>query len=146
MTKKYDGMKRVKGGQATVFRDPVQKGDEFEHENGLITKIFRDGDLLYKLKKRISIRPKGSYVRIVHLEVDANPGRMSQEEAIREGFAIPLLFKAAFEAAYGENALWRPAWRVEWERVEKIPVKMEAQVEIEIPVSQSVGTAIVGVA
>jgi len=117
MEKKYEGRERVRNGQATIFRDPIQKADKFEHEGGKILKIYRDGKLLYKVGKRYGIKPGiTSYVTIVHLEVDANPGRMTLEEAAREGFRSQLLFKAAFEGEYGENALWRPAWRVVCER------------------------------
>lgn len=111
----YEGIKKVLDMNATLFREPVRKEDKFEHEGALITKVYRNGKLLYRLGKRKSIKPKGSYAEIVHIEVDPNPGRIDEDDAHKEGYGHPKVFRDAFEAEFGETALWRPAWRVEWE-------------------------------
>ena len=109
----YDGVVRVLTGQAIVFRDPVQKNDKFDHDGeGVITTIYRDGEPLYELGQVVG----NGYALIVHLEVDPNPGNMTLDEAAKEGFMHLRQFREAFVEAHGEDALWRPAWRIRCER------------------------------
>jgi len=118
---KYEGIDRVANGKATVFRDPVQKEDRFEYDDkGAITKIFRGGELLYVLGQQI-----GGAAEIVHLEVDPNPGNMTLDEAAKEGFVHLGQFREVFVWTYGEDALWRPAWRVRCERQTEDQEEME---------------------
>ena len=112
----YDGVGRVLKGWATVFREPVQKGDTFEHEGALITRILRGGEPLYELGQEMRNSPGEPLITVVHLEVDPNPGNMWPDEAAREGFVHLGQFTAAYRARYGEIALWRPAWRIRVER------------------------------
>lgn len=111
----YTGIDRVLNNWAKVFREPVQKDDKFEHEGNNITKVYRDGKLLFRLGKKIKMEPKGSFAKIVHIEVDPNPGNMSLDEVVKEGFAHLGQLRTAFGQAFGFDALWRPAWRVECE-------------------------------
>ena len=120
MTKKderyeiYQGMDRIRKGFATVFRDPVQKGDSFNHEGTAITKIYRGSKVLYAVGQKVK-GENGLTAEIVHLEVDPNPGNMKLDQAVKEGFVHIGQFSKAFSDAYSENALWRPAWRIECE-------------------------------
>lgn len=111
---KYQGMERIQKGLATVFRDPVQKGDHFDHAGTAITKIYRGGKVLYAVGQKIK-GDNGLTAEIIHLEVDPNPGNMKSDQAVKEGFDTLYQFSEAFFEAYGESALWRPAWRIECE-------------------------------
>ncbi len=111
----YTGIDRVMNNWAKVFREPVQKWDKFEHDGPRITKVYRDGALLFRLGKKYSIKPKGSFIKIVHIEVDPNPGNMPLDEAVKEGFVHLGQFRKGFSRSVGDDALWRPAWRIEFE-------------------------------
>lgn len=97
-----------------VVRDPVLKGDRFEHEGVLITKVFREGKVLYELGKKMKSG------KVVHLEVDPNPGSMDNEEIRLAGYNSRDEFVAAWVKTYDADKLWRPAWRIELEKTVEV--------------------------
>lgn len=111
----YEGIERILNKWAKVFREPIQKVDKFEHDGPNITRVYRDGKLLFRLGKKIPMEPKGSFAKIVHIEVDPNPGNMPEGEVAKEGYGHLAEFRRQFSTAFGPDALWRPAWRVECE-------------------------------
>jgi hypothetical protein len=108
---------KVKGLCKFVTRRPIKKEDEFEHEKGKILRVIRGGRLLWEVGKDYAVQPgRGKEgegrMRILHLEVDPNPGNLSYLEAILEGFEHPDQFREVWKAMYGEEALRHPAWRI----------------------------------
>jgi len=107
------GIDRLRDGTATVMKDPVQKGDRIEwNGQGYLTRILRDGKPLYWLGKKIGWTAEGEELVILHLTVEHEPGYLSIEECKAEGFSNFADYLKAFVAAYGEERLWKPAWRI----------------------------------
>jgi hypothetical protein len=108
------GIDRLRDGTATVMKDPVQKGDRIEWNGfGYLTRIFRDGKPLYWLGQKIGWTAEGEELIALFLTVEQEPGFMSIEECKAEGFTNFADYLKAFVAAYGEERLWKPAWRVQ---------------------------------
>jgi len=136
---------KVKAGQKVVTRRPVKSGDRFEFEGVNIIRVIRDGRLLWEVGKEYAVQPGRGVegegkMRILHLEVDPNPGNMPKIEAILEGFDHPRQFKAEWIEMYGDDQLWRPAHRIlfgyipegmTWEDVEEDALKAIATLMVE---------------
>jgi hypothetical protein len=140
-----DGLEQVINGGKTVGRMPLIREDEYEFGDGKILRIFRNGVLYFEIEEKYDIIAvpsiedvalivdelalheiekrfqKVGQIRVLSLEVDQNPGWMIMGEARREGFAHPDQFKKAWVAMYGEAALWKPAYRIEFEYLPAIP-------------------------
>jgi hypothetical protein len=107
------GLDRLRDGIATLMKDPVQNYDLIEwNSQGYLTRILRDGKPLYWLGQKIGWTPEGEELVVLHLLMEHAPGYIRLEELAEEGFDSRDDFREAFRAAYGEDALWKPAWRI----------------------------------
>ncbi|HPL70339.1 MAG TPA: hypothetical protein PLR56_09160 [Brevefilum sp.] len=107
------GIERLMRGDASVMRVPVHKGDRIEwNVHGYMTRILRDGKPIWWLGKKIGWRPDGEELVVLHLIVDQAPVYIWEEEPKLEGYESAEAFERAFAAAYGEEALYKPAWRI----------------------------------
>lgn len=127
------GIERLRTGEATAMMVPVKKEDRIEWTHqGILTRILRDDKPLYWLGQKVGwtqasaeascLRHSavaaggrsatGEELVVVHLMVVHAPGQIWPEEIAEEGFETLEDLREAFAAAFGQERLWKPAWRV----------------------------------
>lgn len=107
------GIERLRTGEATAMMVPVKKEDRIEWTHqGILTRILRDDKPLYWLGQRVGWTPEGEELVVLHLMVVHAPGQIWPEEIAEEGFETLEDLREAFAAAFGQERLWKPAWRV----------------------------------
>lgn len=118
-----DTFAKLKDHLKTVTRRPVKKNDKMEFDGVSLARVYREGRLLWEVGKTYAAQPgrgieADGRIKIISLEVDPNPGYMTMDEARKEGFEHPNEFKEVWVEMYGDVALWRPAFRIEFEYIE----------------------------
>lgn len=107
------GIGRILRGDANVMRVPVHKNDRIEwNSHGHLTRILRDGKPIWWLGKQVGWAPEGDELIVLHMILDHAPVEIWEEEPRLEGYESAEEFEKAFAAAYGLEALRKPAWRI----------------------------------
>lgn len=114
----------------TQTRRPCKEGDEVYMDGELqlastladgqqVLSVYRAGRLKWRFGQWYAVqpgrgKPSGGKIHLSGIAYIAQAGRMSDSDALAEGFASVEAFQSAWVAMYGEEALTLPCWRLSW--------------------------------